>query len=127
MEASVLRCVRIQTRHAHPNECCGILYGSRDHITHAEPTRNVHPTPDTHFEIDPAALIAAHRIAREGGSAVAGYYHSHPLGPAEPSAADAAMAAGDGAIWAIVARGDIRFWRDGEAGFEPLSYIEQGG
>jgi len=31
------------------------------------------------------------------------------------------MAAHDGRIWAIAGEGEVRFWRDDEAGFEPLS------
>ena len=90
-------------------------------ITTLQPARNVHPTPETHFEIDPQALIDAHRAARGGGAEVLGYYHSHPHGPAEPSATDRALAARDGRVWAIAAKGEVRFWRDDEPGFEPLS------
>ena len=80
------------------------------------------PDPETHFEIDPQALIDAHRAARAGGPQVLGYYHSHPAGEPEPSATDRAMAAGDGRMWAIMGRdecvsGGIR----GEA-FAALSY-----
>ncbi len=51
-----------------------------------------------------------------------GYYHSHPAGPACPSATDEAMANGDASIWAIIGeQGDIAFWRDGERGFVALS------
>ena len=112
-----------EARAAHPLECCGILYGSPTHVTHAEPAANVHLTPATRFELDPAALIAAYRAEREGGRHIVGYYHSHPTGVAEPSATDRAMAPGDGKIWAIVTAGEIRFWRDGEQGFQPLSYL----
>lgn len=105
-----------------PNECCGLLFGTENRIETALPARNVHPASRTHFEIDPAALIAAHKAEREGGPRVAGYYHSHPTGPAVPSAADRASAAGDGRVWAIVGRGGIAFWCDGRGGFEPLSY-----
>ena len=91
-----------------PEEACGILLGRAGCVEQAIPARNVHPSPRTHFEIDPQVL---------------GYYHSHPSGPAEPSATDRAMAAGDGSIWAIVAGGDVRCWRDDAAGFAELSYV----
>lgn len=103
-------------------ECCGLLWGRDVTITRAEPARNVHPTQRTHFEIDPVALIAAHKTARAGGDELLGYYHSHPNGLARPSRTDAAMAAGDGKIWAIIADTDVTFWRDTQCGFEPLSY-----
>lgn len=105
---------------AHPQEACGLLLGRGDRIEVAVPCVNVHPDPERHFEIDPAALIAAHRAARLGGPAVLGYYHSHPNGRAEPSATDRAMACGDGRIWAIVANGAVRLWRDDPAGFVAL-------
>jgi proteasome lid subunit RPN8/RPN11 len=107
---------------AHPEEACGLLLGREGRIERAAPARNVHSTPQTHFEIDPQALIDAHRAARRGGPEIIGYYHSHPSGPAEPSAADRAMAGSDGRVWAIVGQGDVTFWRDDEAGFAALSY-----
>lgn len=105
---------------AQPNEACGLLLGQGDVVTAAVPVRNVHPDPARHFELDPAALIAAHRAARAGGPQVLGYYHSHPTGRAEPSPTDQASASGDGRIWAIVAGAAIGWWRDGPDGFEPL-------
>lgn len=101
---------------AHPRECCGLLLGQGARIERAVPAANVHPDPERHFEIDPAALFAAHRAARAGGPQVMGYYHSHPNGRAEPSITDQAMAAGDGRIWAIIAKGNVTLWRDSPAG-----------
>ncbi len=108
---------------AHPQECCGILLGEGDAITAIQPADNVHPEPERHFEIDPQALVDAHRAARAGGPAIIGYYHSHPNGRAEPSATDRAMAASDGAVWAIIAAGRITLWRSGDAGFAALPYV----
>ena len=108
---------------AHPNECCGILLGEGERISAIIPAANVNPHPAGHFEIDPQPLIDAHRAARRGGPQILGYYHSHPDGRAEPSATDAAMAAGDGMVWAIVAAGRVAFWRSGDAGFEALPYV----
>lgn len=107
---------------AHPNECCGLLFGTDDVITAHQPATNVHPIPHSHFEIDPQALINAHRAMRAGGPRLIGYYHSHPHGPPEPSAADCALAAADEMIWAIIARGEVRLWRAGPQGFSGLSY-----
>ena len=107
---------------AHPHECCGILLGEGEAIRAVMPAANVHPTPGTHFEIDPQALVAAHREAREGGARVLGYYHSHPNGLARPSSTDEAMATGQGLVWAIIAAGRVTFWREGDAGFAALPY-----
>ena len=105
---------------AHPRECCGLLLGQQQRIALAQPAANVHLDPERHFEIDPKALIAAHRAARAGGLDLLGYYHSHPNGRATPSSTDAAQASGDGRIWAIIAQGEVTWWRDAPHGFEPL-------
>ncbi|MCV0384604.1 MAG: M67 family metallopeptidase [Erythrobacter sp.] len=110
-----------------PGECCGILYGTSRQIARAQATANVHPDPARHFEIDPQALLDAHRSARGGGAEVAGYYHSHPNGRAAPSGTDQASASGDGRIWAIVASGKVTFWRDDLEGFRALSYTVRPG
>ena len=107
---------------AHPSECCGILLGEGAAITAIAPAANVHASPESHFEIDPQALVDAHRNARSGGPQVLGYYHSHPNGLARPSATDEAMATGQRLIWAIIAAGRITFWREGDARFAALPY-----
>ncbi|MGB3469968.1 MAG: Mov34/MPN/PAD-1 family protein [Erythrobacter sp.] len=124
--ASGIEALTTQSTAAHPNECCGLLLGSHNAITAIQPTANVHPSPQSHFEIDPQALIDAHRKARAGGPAIIGYYHSHPTGDPHPSATDRAMAAHDGTVWAIIAGSGaefrVTFWRDDKDGFHPLSY-----
>ena len=120
VNGSVLTILVAETALAAANEACGILFGTPTCIDTAIPSRNIHPTPRTHFEIDPAALIAAHKSARAGGPQIAGYWHSHPSGSAAPSATDQASASGDDRVWAIVANGEVAFWRDAPGGFEPL-------
>jgi predicted GIY-YIG superfamily endonuclease/proteasome lid subunit RPN8/RPN11 len=117
-----LRSLLLESINAFPQEACGLILGRDNRIDTVVPAANVHPTPQTHFEIDPQALVDAHRAARHGGPDVLGYYHSHPGGPAEPSATDRAMATGDGRVWAIVGEGGVTFWRDDEHGFAKLSY-----
>lgn len=119
----VLARIGEEARVAYPREACGILLGEGHRIAAFQPAANVHPTPETHFEIDPQALVDAHRAARRGGLQVLGYYHSHPHGPPEPSATDRAMATGDGRVWAIIGEGRVAFWCDGEDGFTALSYV----
>jgi len=107
---------------AAPEEACGLLLGENGRVTQARATPNVALEKATRFEIDPQALFDAHRAARGGGPQLLGYFHSHPAGPPEPSATDRELASGDGKVWAIVAQGMVRFWRDDAKGFEPLSY-----
>lgn len=118
--SEALGAMRARAAAAHPLEACGILLGEGGRITAAIETRNIHPTPQTHFEIDPQALIDAHRAARGGGPQVIGYYHSHPAGDAAPSATDRACASGDGKVWAIIAGDAVTFWQDGEQRFTAL-------
>jgi len=112
-----------EARRAGARECCGLLLGKADRIEQAVPTANLAADPVRAFEIDPAALIAAHRAARTGGPELIGYYHSHPSGPAQPSACDQAGAARDGKLWVIAAGGKLRLWQDAAAGFVELPYI----
>nr|WP_295638176.1 M67 family metallopeptidase [Novosphingobium sp.] len=107
---------------AAPKEACGLLLGAGGTIDEARPCANLAADPQRFFELDPAALIAAHRAERSGGAILLGYYHSHPSGLAQPSAEDQRQASGDGKVWAIVAGREVRFWRDGPQGFVALSY-----
>ena len=98
------------------HEVCGLLFGTPDRIEAAIPCANVAAESARRFEIDPITLIAAYRVARDGGPALIGHYHSHPTGIAIPSACDAESAMGDGAVWLIVAGGTVRGWRSVEVG-----------
>lgn len=109
-------------------EICGLLFGTGNAITARQPCRNVALDARIAFEIDPTALIAAHRAARTGGPAIIGCYHSHPSGSAQPSARDAVDAAPDGALWLVVARAGVGLWRSVAKGewqgrFDPVALI----
>lgn len=114
-------------------ECCGLLLGTAGpamRIDAVAPAANVAPDPARHFEVDPAALIAAHRRARAGGPALLGAYHSHPTGDVRPSATDAAAAEGAGELWLIIAsaQGNAALWRARPGGhhldmFDPVEMI----
>jgi desampylase len=107
-----------EARKAHPAECCGLLIGQDNVVTHIIPAANVSKTPHSHFEIDPAVLIAAEKAVRAGQwrEVILGYYHSHPSGEAMPSQTDAAMAAPDGRYWAVIAGEEIGVFRAVEGG-----------
>lgn len=117
-----------------PREACGALLGV---IGDAEAALEVHVVAALElanrahsadeFAIDPGDLVAADARARARGLTVAGFWHSHPDGPAAPSARDFADA------WAscvtLVAapapRGAWRlraFWR-GATHFDELALV----
>lgn len=108
------------------DEVCGLVFGDGSgegdqeaaiaRITAVAPCANVAPDPARRFEIDPVALIAAHRAARGGGARVIGHYHSHPTGSPVPSPRDAADAVEEGQLWLIVGAGRVRAWRSRAGG-----------
>ena len=120
--SAVLESLLTAARAGGPEECCGLLFGTETAITAHQAAANVNPTPRTHFEIDPQALIDGHRAMRSGGPRLVGYYHSHPTGAPEPSATDRALAARDGMMWAIIGERRVTLWRAGDDGLTPLPY-----
>lgn len=104
-------------------EICGLLLGEGSVVETIVPCANVASDPRDSFEIDPVALIAAHRAAHRGGAALIGHYHSHPSGDATPSARDAA-GAGAGSYWVIIGKGELRCWLAATDGhFVPITII----
>lgn len=116
-------------------EVCGLLLGARGRggagaidIDEVVPAANVAADAAAAFELDPAALFAALRAERAGGPRLLGHYHSHPHGPAAPSARDAALALDAGRLWLIVGRGAVTAWRAAPGGsvagaFEPVTLL----
>lgn len=95
-----------------PHEKCGILRGRGEQIAAADFTENVSPTPEIAFEIDPAALIAAHRAQRRANALkILGFFHTHLTGDPDPSVTDAEWASPDGKLWLIVTSLQARLWR----------------
>jgi len=120
--SGVMATLRAQAAKTAPQECCGLLLGCEGRVLEARAVHNIAEDPLTRFEIDPAALLAAHKAARDGGPQIVGYYHSHPTGHPVPSATDCEHASGDSRIWAIIAGDNVKFWRDGEGGFEEVTW-----
>lgn len=124
---SILDGMKKASAEAVPCEACGLLFGAGAQITAVQQARNVAATPETRFEIDPAALFAALRAERAGGATLLGYWHSHPSGDPLPSPTDAAMAAADGKLWLVLGGDDVTCWRAGARGrwdrFEAVSLI----
>jgi proteasome lid subunit RPN8/RPN11 len=110
MASGLMDRVQQYARDGGAEEICGILLGQEHKIRELILARNVAAHPNSLFEIDPAALIAAERRARSGGPDVIGYFHSHPGGPCQPSRTDASHAAADNRLWLIVNGHDYGAW-----------------
>ncbi|MBF0428851.1 MAG: M67 family metallopeptidase [Magnetococcales bacterium] len=71
----------------HPRECVGVLTGVGEEVRGWHSLTNVEG--DSHrFLADPAEQIELFRKMRMQGQEVVAIYHSHPNGPATPSAYD---------------------------------------
>ena len=125
----VLAAIEAAARRARPRECCGLLIGRREKteivILDALETANLAP-PDgpARFEIDARDHLRLQRELRGSDRHIVGLFHSHPHGPAQPSAADRAEAAYAGWVWLITAVRDeaaeTRGYLDTGAAFLPV-------
>lgn len=124
ISSALLERLLAEARDAPDREVCGLLFGTPGRIEAAQACANVAADPGRTFEIDPAALFAAHRAARQGGPRLLGHYHSHPSGRAEPSPRDAEAAMGNGALWLIATQSEVRLWRTSSPGaFEEVALL----
>lgn len=81
--------VAAHAERCHPEECCGVLVGKGRRVERVVEAANVASEDRTRrYVIAPEALLAVHKEARQEECDVVGYYHSHPGGPARPSAYD---------------------------------------
>lgn len=113
MPRNLLQRVTAAAEAAFPHECCGLLAGRNIGaglaVTRVAPADNVtEGRAEDSFEVDPQAHFDLLRALEGSGEFVLGHYHSHPGGPARPSATDLARAYDRGLIWVIVAVADGR-------------------
>jgi proteasome lid subunit RPN8/RPN11 len=129
LPATILSRIATSAQEAYPEECCGLLIGFRDadqrvRVTEIVEAANVAPPPRRdRFEVDPAVRFATMRRLRSRPEEIVGHYHSHPDGPARPSAHDAASAYEPELFWLIVA---VAAGRAGEAAafrYDPLTSV----
>ena len=109
-----------------PNECCGLLIGTKDMVEDAARARNTKRSR-TRFQVEPADHFAAIRRARAGGFEIIGAYHSHPSGPSGPSDTDRARLTDPSMFHVIIslAHGTrtVRAFRLSDGNFSPLELV----
>ncbi len=86
-------------------EICGLIGGDGRHPPHCYPVANVAAEPSHRYRLDPAQQIDAMRQMRERGERLLAIYHSHPHGPARPSATDLREAQYPEAVYLIISLG----------------------
>ena len=95
-----------------PLEACGLLGGRDSEFVLFLPCRNVLQSP-TRYAIGAEEILAAQRRFAKEGLQLAGIFHSHPAGPAQPSQIDLREASYPDAIYLIAAPGaqELRAFR----------------
>ncbi len=108
---------------AAPREACGLLLGEGERVLALAPSRNLAAAADA-FEIDTALHLRLQRLARaRPGRDLLGVWHSHPTGPAVPSARDLAGAWEPRLAWLISAAEGTRGWRLRGQSFVEISIV----
>ncbi|RUS47738.1 Mov34/MPN/PAD-1 family protein [Cohnella sp. AR92] len=95
-----------------PYESCGALTGVRKAgelwVDGFRLLRNIAAEPQVSFRFEPSEWLAFCIQAQKNQREVVGLWHSHPRGPALPSAQDAEGWDGCGTYWIIGLEGDHR-------------------
>lgn len=86
-----------------PQEACGLIAGLEDIACEVIPITNTLHSP-VRYRMHPQEQLDAFNHIEAHGSELLGIYHSHPAGPAVPSATDVAEAAYPGVIHLIWSR-----------------------
>ncbi len=77
-------------------EVCGVLAGSREgenrRVAKIFPCSNIHPSPYSNYEIEPAELLRVINEIEGSDLELLGFYHSHIVDLSHPSPTDEAMA-----------------------------------
>ncbi|MFT4562427.1 MAG: proteasome lid subunit RPN8/RPN11 [Gammaproteobacteria bacterium] len=89
-------------------EVCGLLGGLEERCLTVYPGKNIAPTPECAFYMDPHTQLMAMRLMLERGEELVGIYHSHPSSAARPSARDLDCASYSSVAYLIVSLIDLK-------------------
>jgi proteasome lid subunit RPN8/RPN11 len=110
-----------------PNEACGLLAGSTDHIVAAHPLRNIAAAPETQFQVDPAEQLRALKAIDAAELDWIGLYHSHPRNAPIPSERDIRECADSGLLQLIVslerAKPQLKLWSVEQSSVRSLELV----
>ncbi|HJP22401.1 MAG: M67 family metallopeptidase [Alphaproteobacteria bacterium] len=103
---SQLRAIETAAEATYPEEACGLLVGegaAEVRVTSLHPSDNLADEPGRRFEVDPALSLKLHKSLRHSDQRLVGVFHSHPEGPAKPSAHDLSRAWQPELAWLVTA------------------------
>jgi proteasome lid subunit RPN8/RPN11 len=105
-----------EARIGYPLEVCGLIAGMGEVALGLRPMRNVDPTPQVRYALDPHEQLAAFAAFDAQGWDLLGIYHSHPAGPSHPSETDIAESYYPEAVYFILSlaqpeRPDVSAWQ----------------
>lgn len=92
LSEETVRVLRAHAARAWPEECCGALLADACGRVTARPVDNAAADRRQGFLVSARDYLRLEAEAAALGLTLAGFYHSHPDGPATPSASDAATA-----------------------------------
>ena len=127
IQAQTIDAIVAHARETAPDECCGLLVGTKSAIDEAVRTRNLEAGP-SRYQVDPADHIALMKRLRGSGRTIVGAYHSHPRSSAMPSASDVAEAFYPDFVYLIVSlaapnRPECRAWRIRDGAIEEIALL----
>lgn len=117
LPAEVFSHMRAHAAWAAPEEACGLVATTVDgHVTFFYACTNVEASTEA-FTVDPAEHFRALSHAESRGWRIGGSFHSHPVGPLWPSAADLDAALDPEWVYFIGSSKAVRAYRivDGES------------
>jgi proteasome lid subunit RPN8/RPN11 len=86
-----------------PEEACGLLAGKDSQVSQVLPVENVLHSP-VRYRMNPNQQLAAIQLIENQNLELLAIYHSHPEGPATPSATDVAEAYYPEVVHIIISR-----------------------
>ena len=87
IKREILEAIVRHARDEAPRECCGLLMGQGEIITHHRPMKNVLES-NVRYAMEAQALFQFFKDLRAANQKHLGIYHSHPLSEAYPSETD---------------------------------------
>jgi [CysO sulfur-carrier protein]-S-L-cysteine hydrolase len=107
LNAAHYRCIVEHAKASPSYEVCGLLGGTEERCLTVYPGKNIAPTPECSFYMDPHTQLTAMRLMLERGEELVGIYHSHPSSAALPSTRDADCATYPGVAYLIISLIDV--------------------